>query len=223
MVRVYKAQCSSALVRSSTSRGSPHCHKQGSRDRVLAVWALFVCWTYTTVWSLITKQTRCTNFLNLFLKWNSTCFGQFFYPSSGIFSLYTQQWYISYKFDETGWKPVPSWSCSQAVSKPVWYIPLLCVQWKTPGDGQRNCPKHEEFHSENKFEKLVHLVDFTSIIRSTCDILIPTNCAHIIIYNKLLFVLIFLLYVSAQEGHLQGSFIYKGIYVWWNVVKDEQK
>jgi hypothetical protein len=51
-----------------------------------------------------------------------------------------------------------SWSCSQAVSKPVWHIPLLCVQWKTPDDGQRNCPKHVEFHSKNKFEKLVHLV-----------------------------------------------------------------
>jgi hypothetical protein len=24
--------------------------------------------------------------------------------------------------------------------KPVWRIPLLCVQWKTPDDGQRNCP-----------------------------------------------------------------------------------
>jgi hypothetical protein len=35
---------------------------------------------------------------------------------------------------------------------------LLCVQWKTPDDGQRNCPKHVEFHSKNKFEKLVHLV-----------------------------------------------------------------
>jgi len=55
-------------------------------------------------------------------------------------------------------EPVPSWSCSQAVSKPVGYIPLLCVQWKTPGDGQRNCPKHVEFYSKNKFDKLVHLV-----------------------------------------------------------------
>ena len=55
----------------------------------------------------------------------------------------------------------PSWSCSQAVSKPVWQIPLLCVQWKTPDDGQRNCPKHAEFYSKNKFEKLVHLIGFT--------------------------------------------------------------
>ena len=58
----------------------------------------------------------------------------------------------------------PSWSCSQAISKPVWHIPLLCVQWKTPDDGQRNCPKHVDFYSKNKFEKLVHLVGF--IIRT---------------------------------------------------------
>jgi len=29
---------------------------------------------------------------------------------------------------------------------------------KTPDDGQRNCPKHVEFYSKNKFEELVHLV-----------------------------------------------------------------
>ena len=29
---------------------------------------------------------------------------------------------------------------------------------KTPDDGQRNSPKHVEFYSKNKFEKLVHLV-----------------------------------------------------------------
>ena len=64
-------------------------------------------------------------------------------PLSNIrgFLLYTQQY-------------------SQAVSKPVRYIPLLCVLRKTPDVGQRNCPKHVEFYSKNKFEKLVHLVDF---------------------------------------------------------------
>ena len=34
-----------------------------------------------------------------------------------------------------------------------------CVQWKTP-DGHLNCPKHVEFYSKNKFEKVVHLVGF---------------------------------------------------------------
>jgi hypothetical protein len=46
----------------------------------------------------------------------------------------------------------------------LWHILLLCVQWKTPVDGQRNCPKHVEFYSKNKFKKLVHLVGF--IIRN---------------------------------------------------------
>ena len=57
-------------------------------------------------------------------------------------------------------EPGPSWSCSQAVSKPVRHIPLMYVQRKTPDDRQRNCPKHVEFYSKNKFVKLVHLVGF---------------------------------------------------------------
>ena len=47
----------------------------------------------------------------------------------------------------------------------VWHIPLPCVKWKTPDDGQRNCPKHVEFYSKNKYEKLVHLVGFIIRIR----------------------------------------------------------
>ena len=31
---------------------------------------------------------------------------------------------------------------------------------KNPDGGQRNCPKHVEFYSKNKFENLVHLVVF---------------------------------------------------------------
>ena len=50
--------------------------------------------------------------------------------------------------------PVPSWSCPQAVSKPVWHTPFLCVQWRTLDDGQRNCLKHAEFYFKNKFEEI---------------------------------------------------------------------
>jgi len=31
---------------------------------------------------------------------------------------------------------------------------------KTPDDGHRNCPKHVEFYSKNKFQKLLHLFGF---------------------------------------------------------------
>jgi len=33
---------------------------------------------------LIIKPMRCTNFSNLFLEYNSTCFRQFLCPSSGV-------------------------------------------------------------------------------------------------------------------------------------------
>jgi len=33
---------------------------------------------------VIIKPTRWTNFSNLFLEWNSTCFGEFLCPSSGV-------------------------------------------------------------------------------------------------------------------------------------------
>ena len=58
------------------------------------------------------------------------------------------------------WQVCWQLASSQAVSKQGWHTPLLCVQWKTPDDGQRKCPKHVEFYSKNKFEKLVHLVGF---------------------------------------------------------------
>ena len=111
------------------------------------------------------------------------------------FSLYTQQWYMSYRFADSfragsGWdikfifgmkfymfRTVPlsiirSFSLTHRIGichtglltvdrqlSANLYV-LLCVQWKNPDDGQRNFPKYEEFHSKNKFEKLVHLVGF---------------------------------------------------------------
>ena len=114
---------------------------------------------------LIIKPTRCTNFSNLF--WNETLHVS---DSSSVhhqefFTVHTAMVYVIQVCRQlqagSGWNSVPSWSCSKAVYKPVWHIPLLCVQWKTPDDGQRNCLKHIEFHSKNKFEKLVHLVGFT--------------------------------------------------------------
>ena len=81
---------------------------------------------------LIIKPTRCTNFSNLFLEWKSTCFGQFLCPSPGVFhckhsnGLCHTGLLTACRQDQDG-TPVPSWSCSQAVSKPVWHIYHFCV------------------------------------------------------------------------------------------------
>jgi hypothetical protein len=66
--------------------------------------------------------------------------------------------YMSYRFADS--LRAGSGRNVQAVSKPVWHITTLCLQWRTPDDGQRNCPKHVEFYSKNKFQELVHLVGF---------------------------------------------------------------
>jgi hypothetical protein len=68
------------------------------RFRVLTAETIKVFWDVTpcnffcySLWStpsfFITKPTRFSNFTNFILPWNSTCFGQVFCPSSGVYSL----------------------------------------------------------------------------------------------------------------------------------------
>ena len=80
------------------------------------------------------------------------------------FSLYAQQLYMSYRFADT----------LRAGSG-------LCVQSKTPDDGQRNCPKHVESYSKNKFEKFVHLVGY--ITRIYHDVRSPERQNKEIVYT----------------------------------------
>jgi len=57
---------------------------------------------------------------------------------------------------------------ARKLSANLYDIYHFCVySKKTPDDGQRNCPKHVEFYSKYKVEKLVHLVGF--IIRTYHD------------------------------------------------------
>jgi hypothetical protein len=53
---------------------------------------------------------------------------------------------------------------------------LQCVKCWTPDDGQKTCPKHVEFYSKNKFEKLVHLVGF--IIRIDSAVCAILSCRY---------------------------------------------
>ena len=117
----------------------------------------------------ITKPTRCTNFSNLFLEWNSACFGQSGCPSSGIQHCTRSDRYMSYRF---------CWLFASGIRISSILIPLassrqnlydiyllLRVQCWTPDDGQTDCPKHAVFHPKSKFEKSVHLVGFVIRIK----------------------------------------------------------
>ena len=132
------------LSRSFVYRSINQIWRSGDR----ASWLIFII-----------KQTRCTNFSNLFLELNSTCFGQFLCPSSGIFH------------------------CIH--SNGICHTGLLTA-CERDQDGTclvlllNSCTKHGEFHYKNKFEKLVHLVGF--IIRMYMSVslgLVVTNLSFI--------------------------------------------
>jgi hypothetical protein len=90
-------------------------------------------------------------FHKFILAWNSTCFGQFLCPSSGFYSLYTQQWYVSYRF-------VDSFRAGSGFHKPVWHKPLLSVQWINSWWWRDELVETCRVSFQNKFVKLVHLV-----------------------------------------------------------------
>jgi len=95
------------------------------------------------------------------------------------FLLYTQQWYMSY-------------SCC------VYSDKFLTMD-------KRNCPKHVEFYSKNKFEKLVHLVGF--IIR-TC-IQVSVNISRGNLRNILIDIVVLtlaLLSFQSQQGKLPTDY-----------------
>ena len=98
----------------------------------------------------IIEPTTWTNFSILF--WNKTLH---VLDSSSVhhqefFSVHTAMGYVI----QVCWQLVSRSKCSrsQSVSRPVRHIPLLCVQWKTRDDGQRNCPKHVELYSKIKLK-----------------------------------------------------------------------
>ena len=100
----------------------------------------------------ITKSTRCTNFTNLF--WYETiCFEQFVCPSSGVYSLYTQQWYMSYRFVDSFRAAGPGWKCNSTLVLLLESCLQTCttytvVECTVKDDGQTNCPKYLEFHAK---------------------------------------------------------------------------
>jgi hypothetical protein len=113
----------------------------------------------------LVKPTDALISPNLFLSRNSTYFGQFLCPSSGVLhcifgtGMCRVGLMTAFKHEQDG-TAVPSWLYLKAVYKPARHIPVPNVKWKTPDDGQRNCPKHVEFLDKSKFGKIIATVGF---------------------------------------------------------------
>ena len=126
----------------------------------------FMCRRFGTIYvAFILKQSRCTTFSNLFFGIKLYMFRTVPLSIIRSYSLSTQQWDMSYRFAES-LRAGSGRNCSSVLillascQQNLYDIYHCCVQWKSPDDGQRNCPKHVEFYSKNTFEKLLLLVGF---------------------------------------------------------------
>ena len=98
---------------------------------------------------LLIKPTRCTNFSNLFLEQNSTCFRQVFCPSSGLYYCIHSKRYMSYRL---------CWLLASGIR--MFHIPIAVYTVLDSWWWTETCLKHLKFYSRNKFEKLAHQVGF---------------------------------------------------------------
>jgi hypothetical protein len=103
---------------------------------------------------LIIRPTRCTNFSKVFLFWNESLHVS---DSSSVHhqefsTVHTAMVYVI-QFCRQLARRIRMEHPDTAHKLPAKvydiYL-LLCVQWRTPDDGQRNCPKHVEFYSKIK-------------------------------------------------------------------------
>ena len=96
------------------------------------------------IWRI--NNIQCITLVVLYGQ-NSTCFGHLLCPSSAVFhcTFGTGKFHAGFR------RPLPNRVRMELSSiltlpgsghqKPVWNLPVPNVQWKTPDDGQRGCPK----------------------------------------------------------------------------------
>jgi hypothetical protein len=117
--------------------------------------------------SFIIKPTRCTSFTNLFSH-ETLHFGQFVCLSSGVYSLYTQQWYMSYRFVGS-FRAGPVWSClNLTILLKMQYI------WKAWSRSNANILHHTggikyTDHGATGKQKLTHQVCLLKILPSLSE------------------------------------------------------
>ena len=97
-------------------------------------------------------------FHKFILSWNSTFFEQFFCPSSGVYSLYTQQWYMLYRYVDSfrAGAYVPARKLSTKLYDIYHCWVYSDKSWWWTEEMSETC----RVSWQNEFVKLVHLVGF---------------------------------------------------------------
>ena len=108
----------------------------------------------------VIKPNRCTNFTNLF------CLELYVFQTvplsiiRSLFTVHSAMVYVIHVWRELSSRTrmEPSWSCSKAVYKPVWHIPLLSLQWINSWWWTEELSETCRVSWQNTFVKLVHLL-----------------------------------------------------------------
>ena len=113
-----------------------------------------------TSYFCVRKPTKCTNFSKVFLEWNSTFFRTIPLSIIKSFSLYTQQWYMSYRFADSSasrirmFHPDPARKQSANLYD-IYHCRLYSENsWWWTEELSATC----RVSFQNKFEKVMHLV-----------------------------------------------------------------
>jgi hypothetical protein len=122
----------------------------------LVKFVVVACWQNYKSLFIITPPS-CTNFGNLFLSWNSTCFGRFLCPSSAVYSLCTQQWYMLYRFVDS-FRAGPGWNCK--FTKLVHLVGLIIKKFVTMQHGHMNL-KYKSLICDNTTVSQLKIGDFS--------------------------------------------------------------
>jgi hypothetical protein len=77
---------------------------------------------------LYNKTNQMHQFPKFAMAWNSPCFGQFLCPLSGVYSLYTRHWYVSYRFEDS-FRTGPGWNIDSSMKLYVFQaVPLPIIR-----------------------------------------------------------------------------------------------
>ena len=137
------------LTTVSTRFGHLYAHHQEKRPRCYCIWGIFAVTredadiSRVVFLGLVPQDARSQEHKTLHVSDSSSVHHQEF------FTIHTTMVYVIQV----------CWQIASSKLSANLYV-LLCVQWKTPDDWQRKCPRHVEFYSKNKFDKLVHMVGY---------------------------------------------------------------
>ena len=145
----------------------PICTQHGHQHRLTVTRGCIDTICLSWWWARCARNMWRVKNKNKYIDWNlcvtfaiyQECFGQFLSPSSGVYSLYAQQWYMLYSF-RTG----PGWNCSSilvlldsCLKTCMTYTIAERTVNKILMMG-RGIARNTWGSWQNKLEKLVHLV-----------------------------------------------------------------